>query len=220
MALTPSTSYTQDVDDVNAGVVADTTSDYGAGGNPARSAAANYLLWCKTDYSGNRVFSNPAFGDVLSIMSWTVAVVLSGWYERILIRIQKYVLATAYVADNVVYYETNNKVYICILAGTGNLPTNATYFTEVTDLSTIIANTSVQVTITNTYVRSTVDQKMKNLYKALGRDYACDNQAVLSANRLDALLISADAQVQDGNYDDMEKIIEYLESQLTAELVP
>jgi hypothetical protein len=220
MALTPSTSYTQDVDDVNAGVVADTTPDYGTGGNPARNAAANYLLWAKLDFDGNRTFDNPSFGDVLTIMAWNVVVILSGWYQRILMRIQKFVLATPYVADNVVYYETNNKVYICILASTGNVPTNATYFTEVTDLSTLIANSSVQVTITDTYVRSTVDQKMKNLYKALGRDCACDDQAVQAANRLDALLIAADAQVQDGNYDDMEKIIEYLEEQLTQELVP
>lgn len=231
MALTPSTSYTQDVDYVNAGVVADTTPDYGTGGNPARNAAANYLLWCSLDFDGNRTFNNPSFGDVLTIMAWNVVIILSGWYQRMLMRIQPYNSLTAYVAQievngvvtqyaSIFYYATTNKVYKCILAATGQLPTNTTYFEEVTDLSTIIANTNVSTTITNTYIRSTVDQKIKNLFKSLGRDCACDSQEVTRATRLDALLISADAEVQDGNYDDMQKIIQDLESQLTEVLVP
>lgn len=226
MALTPSTSYTQDADDVNAGVVADTTSNYGTGGNPARGDAANYLLWAKTDSGGNRVFNNPSFGDVLAIMSWAVVVTVSGWYERMLMRIQPYNNGSSYVPQiesngvvtqyaSIVYYAATNKVYKCILASTGNLPTNTTYWEEVTDLSTIIANTNVSTTISNTYVRSTVDQKMKNLYKAIGRNCACDDKEVQRDNRLDALLIAADSEVESGNYDDMEAIIAYLEPQLT-----
>jgi len=37
-----------------------------------------------------------------------------------------YAGGTAYVVDDVVEY--NGSSYICILANTGNLPTNATYF--------------------------------------------------------------------------------------------
>jgi hypothetical protein len=225
MPLTPSTSFTQDIDDVNAAVVADTTPDYGTGGNPVRSAAANYLLWCKTDSSGNRVFNNPNFGDVLSIMSWNVTMETAGWYERMLMRIQFYSGATAYVPQiesngvvsqyaSIVYYGTTNKVYKCILATTGNDPSNATYWEEVTDLSTIIANTNVSTTITNTYVRSIVDDGMKQLYAAIGRNCACDDKEVQRANKLDALLIAADSEVEQGNYDDMDEIIAYLETQL------
>jgi hypothetical protein len=227
MPLTPSTSFTQDVDDVNAGVVADTTPDYGTGGNPVRSAAANYLLWSKTDENGNRVFNNPDFGDVLAIMSWNVTMVVGGWYERMLMRIQIYSGATPYVAQievngvvtqyaSIVYYAATNSVYKCILATTGNLPTDATYWEVVTDLGTIVANTNVSTTITNTYVRSIVDEKMKNLYKQLGRTCACDDKEVLRANKLDALLIAADSEVEEGNYDDMDKIIAYLQSQLVS----
>jgi hypothetical protein len=36
--------------------------------------------------------------------------------------------ATAYTVDDVVEY--NGSSYICILASTGNLPTNATYFEQ------------------------------------------------------------------------------------------
>lgn len=224
MALTPSTSFTQNVSDVNLGVVADTTPDYG-GGNPARADAANYLLWAKLDENGNRTFSNPNFGDVLSIMSWNVTTLVSGWYQRMLMRIQFYSGATAYVPQiesggvvsqyaSIVYYGTTNKVYKCIVATTGNLPTNTTYWEEVTDLSTIIANTNVSTTITDTYVRSTVDEKMKNLYKNIAYQCACDDQAVIQANEYDAMLIAADSAVEEGNYDEMQRIIDWLESKL------
>lgn len=225
MPLSPSTSFTQDVDDINAGVVADTTSNYGTGGNPVRSAAANYLLWAKTDQGGNRVFHNPAAGDVLAIMSWTVAMAVGGWYERMLMRIQIYSGATAYVPQvesggivtqyaSIVYYGSTNKVYKCILASTGNLPTNATYFEEVTDLSTLIANTNVTTTISNTYVRSIADEGVKLLFANMSATCGCDEKANKKAYLLDGLLIGADSEVQQTNYDLMDKIITYLESQL------
>jgi hypothetical protein len=228
MALTPSTSYTQDVDDVNAGVVADTTPDYGTGGNPVRSAAANYLLWAKTDEDGNRVFTNPTFGDVLAVMSWAVITLVSGWYERMLMRIQIYVGATAYVPQvesggiitqypSIVYYGATNKVYKCILASTGNLPTDGTYWEEVTDLSTLIANTNVSVTISNTYVRSTVDQAIKLLFRNMARTCGCDEKDNKRAYLYNGLLIAANSEVEGSNYDEMQKIILYLESQLSQE---
>lgn len=226
MALTPSTSYTQDVDDVDAGTVADTTADYGTGGNPARGDAANYLLWAKTDKDGNRTYSNPAAGNVLSVMSWVVATLTPGWYERMLMRIQVYSGATAYVPQveaggvvsqyaSIVYYASTNKVYKCILASTGNLPTDITYWTEVTDLSTIIANTNVTTTISNTYVRAHVDDELKNLFAAMGADCGCDEKANKRAYKLRGLLIAADSAVNSDNYDEMDKIITYLNSQLS-----
>jgi hypothetical protein len=225
MALSPSTSFTQNVDDIYSGVVADTTSNYG-GSNPLRGDAANYLLWSKTDQNGNRVFNNPDFGAVLAIMQWTVTISVSGWYERMLMRIQPYNNGSSYVPEissggiitqyaSVVYYAATNKVYKCILSSTGHLPTDATYWVEVPDLSTLIGNTNITTTITNTYVRSTVDESMKRLFASLGKYRACDDKEVERADRLDALLIAADSEVTQGNYDDMDKIIQDLNSQLT-----
>lgn len=226
MALTPSTSYTQDVDDVNAGVVADTTADYDTGGNPARGDAANYLLWAKTDENGNRVYNNPDFGNVLSIMEWDVETPVGGWYERMLLRVQIYVGATSYLKQvesggvvsvyaGIVYYAATNKVYKCIEDSTGNLPTDTNFFEEVTDLSTILANTNITATISNTYVRSHADDGIKELFKAMGQNYGCDEVANKRAYKLDGLLIAADSAVNSSNYDEMDKIITYLESQLT-----
>lgn len=226
MPLTPSTSFTQDVDDVHEGVVEDTTSDYDTGGNPARGDAANYLLWAKTDQNGARTFDNPEFGNVLTIMSWVVATLVSGWYERILMRIQLFDEEESYLKEvqsggivtvypGIVYYSSTNKVYRCITNSTGNLPTDTDYFEEVTDLSELISNTNVSVTISNTYVRSTVDDAMKSLFRKMGRDCACDDQENQHAYKMDGLLIAADSEVNGGNYDEMEKIIAYLESQLS-----
>lgn len=45
----------------------------------------------------------------------------------------------AYVVGDEVYYETEEKYYICILNSTGNLPTNATFWSEATDLDMYVA---------------------------------------------------------------------------------
>lgn len=224
MALTPSTSFTQNVDDIHAGVVADATPDYG-GSNPLRSAAANYLLWSKTDQDGNRVFTNPDFGNVLSIMSWNIITTVGGWYERMLMRIQPYSGGGSYVPEvssggiitqyaSIVYYASTNKVYKCILASSGNLPTNATYWSEVTNLSTLIGNTNISVTISNTYVRAIADNGLKVLFRNFWTTCGCDEASNKKLYKLDALLIAADSEVLSGNYDDMQKIIASLESQL------
>ena len=55
--------------------------------------------------------------------------------------------ATAYVADDVVSY--NGSSYICILASTGNLPTNTTYWNQMSSAGTNGTNgTDVGTTIT------------------------------------------------------------------------
>lgn len=226
MALTPSTSYTQDVDDVNAGVVADTTADYDTGGNPARGDAANYLLWAKTDENGNRVYNNPDFGNVLSIMEWDVETPVSGWYERMLLRIQPYAAGTAYLKEvqsagvvtvpaGIAYYASTNKVYKAIADTTGNLPTDTNYWEEVTDLSELLSNTNISVTISNTYVRSTVDQGLKLLFRNIAGDCGCDDKKNKKYYLLYSLLVGADSEVQGSNYDEMQKVILYIESQLS-----
>src|SRR5210317_2631519 len=58
-----------------------------------------------------------------------------------------YAGGTAYTIDDVVSY--NGSSYICILASTGNLPTNATYFEQMSSAGTNGTNgTDVGTTIT------------------------------------------------------------------------
>lgn len=44
-------------------------------------------------------------------------------------KVVKYSSTFPYLVDDLVYYETNGLIYTCILASTGNLPTNASFFT-------------------------------------------------------------------------------------------
>jgi hypothetical protein len=225
MPLTPSTSFTQDADDINLGVVEDTTSNYGTGGNPARSDAANYLLWAKVDENGARTFDNPDPGNVLTIMEWEVNTPVAGWYQRMLMRIQFYVADTVYVPEqssggvitqyaSITYYEEKVYKYINASSSSGNLPTDADYWEEVTDLSTLISNTNISNTISDTYVRAHADDGVKDLFAAMAANCGCDEKANKRAYTLDGLLIAADSAVESGNYDDMEKIIRTLESKL------
>lgn len=229
MALSLSTSFTQDIDDMTAGVVEDTTPDYGTGGNEARNEAANYLLWSKTDKEGNRTYHNPSQGNVLTSMSWNVETQVSGWYERILLRIPIYDSGESYTKEvqgggiitnyaSIVYYASTNKVYKCIDDTMGNDPTNTLYWEEVLNLGDLIANTTITVVVSNTYVRATVDDKMRKIFRKMGRNLGCDEKENKNAYKYDGLLIAADSEVNAGNYDEMEKIIEYLESKLSQQL--
>lgn len=222
MALTLSTSYTQNQPDFSTGVVEDTTSNYGTGGNQARGDAANFLLWSKTDQEGNRVFDNPAFGDVYAILSWTVNTPKSGWYERMLMRVQNYDNAESYVEQqssggvvtqyaSIVYYASTNKVYKCKSPSTGNLPTNTTFWDEVTDLSTIIDNTNIEIEITDTYVNAQAAECVSNAFTQIA-GCGCDNKENKKAYYLNGLMIAADSAVLQGNYNDMERYIREVES--------
>jgi len=222
MALTLSTSYEQDQPDLSTGVVEDTTSNYGTGGNQARGDAANVLLWCKTDSDGNRVFDNPAIGDVYSIMTWTVNNSVSGWYERMLMRIQNYDNGASYVEQqssggvitqyaSIVYYASTNKFYKCRAASTGNIPTNTSFWTEITDLSTIIDNTNIEIEITDTYVNGQAAECVSDKFTAIA-GCGCDNKENKQAYYLNGLMIAADSAVLQGNYNEMERFIREVES--------
>lgn len=222
MALTLSTSFTQNQPDIDTGVVADTTNDYGIGGDQARGDAANYLLWSKTDENGNRVFDNPEAGDVYAIMAWTVNTLVSGWYERILLRIQNYNPATSYVEQQssggvitqyagVVYYAAQNKVYKCTEPSTGNLPTDTNFWELVTDLSTLIGNPNIEINITDTYVRAHADECVSDRFAQLST-CGCDNKDNRSTYYLNGLMIAADSAVASGNYNEMERIIREVQS--------
>ena len=89
--------FEQDPDGTTGTVTDSTTSGGYPSPNADRGDAANYLLWSKTDKDGNRVFDNPSFGSVLSVVSWAVDTPVSGLYEAIMLRISPYDGATAYV---------------------------------------------------------------------------------------------------------------------------
>lgn len=221
--------FVQNAEDITVGTVTDTTADYGQGGVEARGDAANYLLWSKTDQDGNRVFTNPDPGDVLTIMNWSVSTLVDGWYQGILVRIQPYNNGSNYVPEqksgdivtqyaSIVYYPATNKNYQCIAASTGNLPTNTSFWEEVPNLSLILTNTNIQVKIVDFYTHPRASRCVSSKFAKLD-DQTCQNDNGKSRNfayYLRSLLVSADSEFLQGNPEEMEKIIRQLESKCST----
>lgn len=222
MALDFALTFTQDADDITVGTVANTTT-YGSP-NQDRGDAAEYLLWSKTDKDGNRVFDNPDDGNVLSILSWPVNTLKDGYYEAILLRIQPYDAGANYVEQqqsgstitqyaSVFYHATTDKVYKAIAASTGQAPTNTNYFEEVTDLSTIIDNSNLEDFILKVYTRPRANRAASILMGKLD-DELCPNPSPKDRDKaylIDGLIVSADSEVAQGNYREMDKIMRLIE---------
>ena len=199
------------------GTVSDTTTE---GEYPSpdvnRADAANYLLWSKTDEEGVRTFNNPDTGSVLEIVSWSVDTEVSGLYEAILLRIPIYDNAEACVEEQesggiitqyptIRYYASTDKVYRCIAPSTGNLPTNATYWEEVTDLSEIIDNTTIEQEILNVNADKLIDKAIAERFRQAGCDCSVEDSQL--NNQLIAQKRSAEINFASDNIYEYEKII-------------
>lgn len=216
MAFTNSLTFLQN-QDIESGVVTDAT-DYGVSGNPLRNAKSNYLLWSKTDKNGVRTFYNPDQEDVSTNLTYDVDTATDGHYEGILMRFGNYNGAIAYVEQqmsgstitqyaSIVYY--NGVVYKATAPGTGNLPTDTNFWEPVTDLSTLIANTNVDVYIEDFYIKVRASQCVNSKFEDMDK-CGCngsDMYALRGALQLKAMLLSADLAFADDNAALMEKII-------------
>jgi|SRR6185369_907906 len=209
MALVPIFPITQQDGGLTA--IATNTTVYGSP-NQDRNQAAEYVLWSKTDVNAVRTFTNPEQGDVLTNLSYSVSTLVDGWFELIRLRIQFYSALTAYVAGNVFYYTTNGKYYIAIGSSTGQLPTNPIYFTEVTDLTTIIGNASIETYYQNFYSEYRTNVCIRDKDDA---NCGCANKDDTYIDMLYAKKQSADTNFANGNPEIMEKIIRELEDTCT-----
>lgn len=226
MALVDGLSFTQN-SDIETGVITDTT-DYSVGGNPARSATANYLLWSKTNSSGTRTFDNPDPGNVLSTLVYTVNTTKDGYYEAILIRVTPYDPDENYVeqqqAGNVItqyasiVYDSSS-VYKCINPITGVAPSDpsgSTYWEVVEDLSTLLDNPNVDVYIKPIYIKIRSMECIADKFKSCGCGCAGDLDKIRQPLTLRYELVGADSQFANGNYTEMEKIIRDIEQNCSS----
>jgi hypothetical protein len=219
MALIDSLSFVQNAD-IDTGVVTD-TSDYSVGGNPPRSATANYLLWSKTNMHGVRTFTNPDQGNVFSTLTYTVSTLIDGYYEGIRMRFDPYSGATNYVEQqssgsvvtqyaSVVYHD--GAIYKAIAPGTGNLPTDTNFWEVVLDLSTLITNSNVDVFIEEFYIKVRASQCANDkLAENCGCGCNGDLSKIQPALLVSAKIMSADAAFANDNPEQMEKIIRDIE---------
>lgn len=223
---------TLSTDNIDVATVSDTTDDYGQGSVEARSDKANILLWAKCDENGDRTFFNPDFGSVLTVMAWSITVADNGWWQGILCRIGLYSSSESYVEQqqsgseitqysSIVYYGSTNKFYYCIQpnnSGDPKLPTDTAYWTEVSDYSTLIENTNVQVFIKDFAVRSKVSKWVSELFAKLNDENFVNRNDKLRnyVYNLEGLIVSADANFAQGKPEGFEKIIHELQSMITT----
>ena len=216
MALAPSFTIVQN----NGGATA-TATNTTVYGSPEedRNEAAEYVLWSKTDKNGNRDFTNPDQGDVLTKLAYTVDTPVSGLYELIWLRIQPYDNATAYVEQqesggvitqypSVVYY--NGSVYKCIAPTTGNLPTDVTYWEVVplASLQDLLGNSNIEEYIKNWDGIYQINKCITSRLAEAGCD--CGVQDREYNQELFSLYLAAKSNFEIGNIYEFEEIIEEL----------
>lgn len=219
MALAPSFTVVQDDGGLTA--VATNTTTYG-GANQDRNEAAEIILWSKTDKDGNRVFTNPDQGDVLTKLIYSVATLVSGLYELIWLRIQPYDGSTAYVEEqstggaitqypSTVYYPATGFVYRCIVPTTGNLPTD-TNFWEVVEFNSsiplIIGNPNIEQYIKNVDILYGINKCITG--RLAGEGCNCESSDREYNMNLFSKYLSATSNFNAGNIYEFEAIIEEL----------
>jgi hypothetical protein len=231
MALHPDLTFTQDAENIDIGIVDNTTPDYGTGGNPARGDAAEYLLWSKTNQDAVRDLLPVDQGNVLTNLQYNVQSPLDGWYEGIRLRIQPYDAGANYVEQqpasgiitqyaSIFYYGTTNKVYKAILPSTGQDPVNTTYFVEVLeeDMLDLLPNTNVEVFIKDFYVKTRASKCLSSLFAKLD-DCSCSNGNARQNNYayyLRGLVMSADSEFAQGSPNEMDKIIRQVNTKCSS----
>lgn len=219
MALIDSVLFTQNASDLDVGVVTD-ASDYGVGGNPLRSATANYLLWSKTDKDGNRTFTNPDQGDVYATLQYQVSTLLDGWFEAILMRFTPYSGAANYVEQQesngvVTQYasivaDVDGSIYKAIAPSIGQSVTDTDYFELVPteQLYTLITNTNVDVYVQDIYVKTrTVRCTNRKFTESCGCGCNGDLSKIQPALNLRYKIVAADTAFLADNPEEMEEII-------------
>ena len=220
MALTPAFTIVQDSGGLTA-TATNTTANYGTGGNQDRNEAAEVVLWSKTDKDGNRVFTNPDQGNVLTKLIYSVATAVSGLYELIWLRIQPYDNGASYVEQqessgvitqypSIVYYPSTGLYYKCTAPSTGNLPTDTNFWVDVplAQLYTLLGNTTIEQFIkkfSSTYaINACITAKLA------GQGCECSSEDKDYNMDLFADLVSAESNYNAGNYYQFEAIIEDL----------
>lgn len=117
-----------------------TISDSTTYTSPVRNTLAVYFQVYKMDKDSNETELAVTTNAVPATASqWVFSMALDGWYKVRTITLPQYNPATAYAANNIVYY--NGLLYKVLQSSTGNLPTNPTYFEVITiDGAAVVGN--------------------------------------------------------------------------------
>lgn len=133
MALTPNLVFTAVDQDGVQSTLTDSTV-YG-GANPDRNEVAVFLKAYKVDV--DQVKSSLAIESFDPELATTFRVTndVDGWYQFLFAIVDYWLIGTTYNEDDIVWSPTEDAFYLYINASpsAGNLVTNSTYFTEISD---------------------------------------------------------------------------------------
>lgn len=140
MPLSPVLSVKSYTADATSGTNQDDTV-YG-GANPARSAVVTYTKFYKLDRLGNATELTVASYDPETATEYTYTLPQDGWVQQWFVIIQDYAGGTTYNRYDVVYNDSDNKVYrsVSVAPFSGQAPPNLTYWEEITDPVALIEN--------------------------------------------------------------------------------
>lgn len=112
------------------------------GANPDRNEVALYLTAYKVDKDLVETVLTISSFDPEIVTTFTTTNGIDGYHKYYFVIVDNWLVGTEYSRYDLVWSPTENKFYEYINAtpSTGNLVTNATYFSEVTDPTTKIAN--------------------------------------------------------------------------------
>lgn len=139
MALDPIINQLTFSADSETGTITDSTV-YGTGGNPARNTLAVFLELWKMDKDSNETSITIDNTDPENVTSWDFDSSTDGWYRARVWIIPEFNILTAYTIGQVIYYPSTSTVYIVTANGTGNLPTNTSFFSPTTFNASSSAN--------------------------------------------------------------------------------
>ena len=136
-----------------------TDSTVYGGANPLRNAVALYLTAYKVNEAQTESALTVNTFDPETVTSFTTTNGVDGWHRYYFIIVNNWLVGTTFNRYDLTWDTTDNKFYQYINATTsaGNAVTNTTFFTPITDPTTVLKNigTSIQ---TNNVVYQIIDK--------------------------------------------------------------
>jgi hypothetical protein len=222
MAITNLTAIQNESSDCTTAELADLTTSYGQGGNPARSGLALYVYLFKRDSALSDTAVTIDNTDPLNVSRWSFSLVsgVDGWYVAFIFNFRIWAAGT-YTLNNCVYH--SGSYYKCNAASTTGTPGVSADWTLITNVMTQVygvSNTNADVNVTNNFTTCNADSGViaDNLaeFGEKVKSGKCKNWADAAQVLFGAALIeSAVINHRRADNQEAQEIIDYVNTQLS-----
>lgn len=222
MAITNLTAIREESADCVSAVLADLTTDYGVGGNPARSALALYTYLYKRSAALADTAITIDNSDPENVTEWGFDLITDtdGWYVAFVFNFRKWSAGT-FTLNNCVYHSGSYyKVNVASTTGTPGASGDWTLITNVMTQVYGVSSTNVDVTQTNNFTTCNADSGpiADNLadFGEKVKSGKCKNWAEAADVLFGAALIeSATVNHRRSDNEEAQEIIDYVNANFT-----